>query len=166
VYGGRRCRRERWIWVVLFALLLHEIHRTVDGQGEDDLVQELRDTLRIGNNLGNHVFYAGHLIELSGFAQRDGFALTETHASAVVFVLDEMNRTLDEWLAACPSPTAITASDPTDVPPRSGGARTGPRRAARARPGRSPQLRCRVGGCNPSNRSGSAGRPAAGLTAA
>jgi hypothetical protein len=84
--------------LVLFALLLHEIRRAVDGQGEDDLVQELRHALRIGNNLENHVFYAGHLIELSGFAQRDGFALTETQASAIAFVLDEMNRTLDKWL--------------------------------------------------------------------
>ena len=84
--------------LVLFALLLHEIRRTVDGHAKGDLMQDLRAALRIGNNLENHIFYAGHLIELSGFAQRDGFALTETQASAIAFVLDEMNRTLDEWL--------------------------------------------------------------------
>jgi hypothetical protein len=63
-----------------------------------ELILELRDTLKLGNYLENHLFYAGHLIELSGFAQALGYQLAPEHHSAIGFVINEVNAILSDWL--------------------------------------------------------------------
>lgn len=65
---------------------------------DGELILELRDTLKLGNYLENHLFYAGHLIELSGFAQALGYGLSPEHHSAIGLVIDEVNATLSDWL--------------------------------------------------------------------
>jgi hypothetical protein len=82
----------------LFALLTDKARKVQEGAPLHDALGELRQILRIGVNLENHLFYAGHLIELAGLARLDGFALTKTQSNAVNFLLNETSRTLADWL--------------------------------------------------------------------
>jgi hypothetical protein len=86
------------IMLELFTLLMHKARQVQEGAPQHAALAELRQTLRIGVNLENHLFYAGHLVELAGLARLDGFALTKTQSNAVAFLLNEMNRTLVDWL--------------------------------------------------------------------
>ena len=82
----------------IFALILDKARRVQEGEREEVSLGELRHALRIGTNLENHLFYAGHLVELASLARLDGFELTDTQSNAVTFVLNEINRTLSDWL--------------------------------------------------------------------
>ncbi len=58
------------------------------------LLASLRNSLIVGNYFENHVYYAGHLIELAGFAAIQGYQVTPTHRAAMAFVVNEINATL------------------------------------------------------------------------
>jgi hypothetical protein len=64
----------------------------------DDLIEELRETLVMDRYLENHVYYAGHLIELAAFADSFGYRLAPEHRGAVAFVVNELNRTIPACL--------------------------------------------------------------------
>lgn len=63
-----------------------------------DLIEELRDTLVMDRYIENHVYYAGHLIELAAFADSFGYRLAPEHRGAVAFVVNELNRTIPACL--------------------------------------------------------------------
>ena len=81
----------------LFALLMDNI-RQARGGATTTTIERLRQVLRIGPNLENHLFYAGHLIELASLARLDGFNLSNSQTAAVNLVLNEVNHTLGDWL--------------------------------------------------------------------
>ncbi|MDX1121811.1 hypothetical protein GOL29_27990 [Sinorhizobium medicae] len=81
----------------LFAFLMNHI-RQARGGATTTTIELLRQVLRIGPNLENHLFYAGHLIELASLARLDGFHLSNSQMAAVNFVLNEINHTLGDWL--------------------------------------------------------------------
>jgi len=62
------------------------------------LIEELRDTLVIESYLENHCYYAGHIIELGMFAESLGYRILPEHQNAMVFVANELNRTLPAFL--------------------------------------------------------------------
>lgn len=71
----------------------------VEDGPEYGLVRELRDTLIVDEYLENHCYYAGHLIELAGFAEAMGYSIETEHRGAIALVLNELNALLPETLA-------------------------------------------------------------------
>jgi len=65
---------------------------------DDGLLREMRDTLVMGNFIENHIYYAGHLIEMAVFADLLGFDLRREHRAAIALVANELNRHLQHYL--------------------------------------------------------------------
>jgi hypothetical protein len=88
--------------LLLLGLILEEAKTLTATQRcpqSDSLIQEIRNTLVLGNYLENHCYYAGHIIELAAFAASVGYRVAPEHTSAMAFVLNQLNATL---LAALP----------------------------------------------------------------
>lgn len=87
--------------LLLTGLILEESRRWIDRKEsppEDSLLRELRDTLVMGLYVENHYYYAGHIVELAGFAEDLGFELAPEHRAAVCYVTRELNRLLPSYL--------------------------------------------------------------------
>ena len=65
---------------------------------KESLLLQLRETLRIGNFIENHCYYAGHLIELACFAQSLNYTIKTEHWNAMAFIIDELNSTLKTYI--------------------------------------------------------------------
>lgn len=61
---------------------------------DDSLITRLRVALRFGHLIENHVYYAGHLIELAGFALSLGYTLKLEHMYAMHYIINELNLTI------------------------------------------------------------------------
>ncbi|MCH9648209.1 MAG: hypothetical protein K0U98_08220 [Deltaproteobacteria bacterium] len=92
--------------LLLLGVILQQARRLLDtGRSlaeespESRLVRELRDTLIVDEYLENHCYYAGHLIELAGFAEAMGYPIEAEHRGAMALVLNELNALLPEALA-------------------------------------------------------------------
>jgi len=84
---------------ILFVLgtILSEVKSTIQARKlhrSNSLLSSLRESLIIGDFFENHVYYAGHLIELAGFAIAQGYTVTEAHQSAIAFTINEINSVL------------------------------------------------------------------------
>lgn len=60
----------------------------------DSLLVSFRNSLIVGDFFENHAYYAGHLIELAGFAAIQGYRVKSAHRAAIAFVANEINATL------------------------------------------------------------------------
>jgi hypothetical protein len=60
----------------------------------DGLLASFRHSLILGDFFENHTFYAGHLIELAGFAAIQGYTVTAAQRAAIAFIINEINATL------------------------------------------------------------------------
>lgn len=66
---------------------------------DDSLITRLRVALRFGHLIENHVYYAGHLIELAGFALSLGYTLKKEHFYAMHYIINELNLTIPSYLS-------------------------------------------------------------------
>ncbi|MEM7151671.1 MAG: hypothetical protein AAF799_02470 [Myxococcota bacterium] len=66
------------------------------------LVKELRDTLAVADRFEDHVFLAGHYIELAAFAGGMGYEISPLHRNAMVRIANAINRAMPAWLPRSP----------------------------------------------------------------
>lgn len=74
---------------------LQELSKAVEA---NSLISDIRSTLRLGNLIENHCYYAGHLIELAGFAANFGFSVKTEHWHSMIYIINELNATLPSYL--------------------------------------------------------------------
>jgi hypothetical protein len=87
--------------LLLLGIILEQVRELTTANKEakpDDLVHELRDVLVLGPFIENHFYYAGHIIELAAFADSFGYRIAPEHRSAMAFVINELNKTLPQYL--------------------------------------------------------------------
>lgn len=88
--------------LLLLGIILREAaDSAAAGKGVEpgSLLEELRDTLVLGNYVENHAYYAGHLIELGTLAEGLGYHIAPEQRSAMAFVVNELNRTIPAYLS-------------------------------------------------------------------
>ncbi|PFX12347.1 hypothetical protein AWC38_SpisGene23716 [Stylophora pistillata] len=88
--------------LLLLGIVLQEVRKSIENNfsvREDSLLFKLRDTLRFGHLIENHVYYAGHLIELAGFAASFGFKVKSEHWYTMNYIINELNLTFPEYLS-------------------------------------------------------------------
>jgi hypothetical protein len=77
------------------------LHRLATTRKTDaQLVEELRAKLILGRFLENHLFYAGHAIELAAFATIDGFVIDDLYIACMKRVFNRLNAILLDLLPA------------------------------------------------------------------
>jgi len=57
-------------------------------------LDQLRKALLIGSLLENHLYEAGHLVELASFAMRCGYSISPAHRNAIHLVFNHLNKAL------------------------------------------------------------------------
>jgi hypothetical protein len=82
------------ILLILAAIVNLSTSRT----GDEYMIASLRDSLCLGNLLENHLFYAGHLLELAAFASMLGYRISTTHCLAINYIANAFNSRIDSIL--------------------------------------------------------------------
>jgi len=86
--------------MLLLALVLE--HATDPMAAADELVHALRNTLAVADRFEDHVFLAGHYIELAVLAGGMGYEITDLHRSAMVRIANAIDRAMPAWLPRSP----------------------------------------------------------------
>ncbi|MCA9653464.1 MAG: hypothetical protein H6712_22905 [Myxococcales bacterium] len=93
--------------MLLLALVLERVadpERVEQDTAPDGLVTALRDTLAVAPHFEDHVFLAGHYLELAVLAGSMGFAISPAHRNAMILVANAIDRALPAWLPRSPFP--------------------------------------------------------------
>ena len=90
--------------MLLLALVLDRLEgSTVESDvAPGGLVKALRDTLAVADRFEDHVFLAGHYIELAVFAGGMGYEISPLHRNAMVRIANAINRAMPAWLPRSP----------------------------------------------------------------
>ncbi len=81
--------------IILIAVVLEESIQAIEnnkGLDPKSLIHELREQLVILDYLENHIYYAGHIIELASLAQLMGYEISEAQHNAIKFVMNSLNK--------------------------------------------------------------------------
>lgn len=93
--------------MLLLALVLERVSDPAS-VGEDiapgGLVATLRDTLAVADRFEDHVFLAGHYLELAALAGQMGYEVSPLHRNAMVRIANAIDRALPAWLPRSPFP--------------------------------------------------------------
>lgn len=81
----------------VFALIMELAGAVERGGGDRAALARWRNALRIGDNLENHIYYAGHLVELAALARMHGYTLRSSQLNAANYVVNATNRTVMSW---------------------------------------------------------------------
>lgn len=87
--------------LLLLGVILKEARKAAEQNRKlqpDDLIQVLRQSLRLGSLIENHCYYAGHLIELAIFAASLGYKIKKVHWLASIYIINEINNILPSYL--------------------------------------------------------------------
>ena len=93
--------------MLLLALALERLAdpRTVDSDtAPGGLVHALRDSLAVADRFEDHVFLAGHYVELAVLAGGFGYEVSPLHRNAMIRIINAINRALPAWLPRSPFP--------------------------------------------------------------
>lgn len=93
--------------MLLLALVLERVADPVQvgpDTGPHGLVTALRDTLAVADRFEDHVFLAGHYLELAVLAGSMGYEVCATHRNAMVRIANAIDRALPAWLPRSPFP--------------------------------------------------------------
>lgn len=94
----------------LMLLLALVLERVADPEGvagdtkAGGLVTALRGTLAVADRFEDHVFLAGHYLELAALAAELGYEVSPVHRNAAVRIANVINRALPAWLPRSPFP--------------------------------------------------------------
>jgi hypothetical protein len=86
---------------LLLGMILEEtVAFTVDKKQptEEALMFDLRKSLSMGNEFENHMYYAGHIIELACIAIDLGYKLNQEHRSTIAYIIKTLNEMLPVYL--------------------------------------------------------------------
>lgn len=89
--------------MLTFSLLLSQIEAVAAGDMAmaDSQIPALRKAMLIGTLMENHIYSAGHVIELAALSLRMGYRLTPAHIGAIHHILNHLNgcvvRSLDRF---------------------------------------------------------------------
>lgn len=93
--------------MLLLALVLERVgdpQRVTEDTAPGGLVTALRDTLAVADRFEDHVFLAGHYLELSALAGSMGYEVSPLHRNAMVRIANAIDRALPAWLPRSPFP--------------------------------------------------------------
>ncbi len=91
--------------MLLLALVLERVADPLtvsDDTAPEGLVRALRNTLAVADRFEDHVFLAGHYIELAVLAGGMGYEISDLHRSAMVRVANAIDRAMPAWLPRSP----------------------------------------------------------------
>lgn len=91
--------------MLLLALVLERVSDpagVADDVAPGGLVHALRHTLAVASSFEDHVFLAGHYLELAVLAGGMGYAISPVHRSAMVCIANVIDRALPTWLPRSP----------------------------------------------------------------
>lgn len=89
--------------IFIMALIMEEAlqaFRSGKRIDNDSLVAELREEIVVLEFLENHLYYAGHIIELASFAHLLGFKISDAHRNAIAFVINSLNEVFPAYMPA------------------------------------------------------------------
>jgi hypothetical protein len=93
--------------MLTLSLLIRQLELVASGaiKVEDSRIAALRKAMLIGTLLENHIYSAGHVIELASLTMRMGYPLSTTHIGAIHHILNHLNGAISRAFSTF-SPTA------------------------------------------------------------
>ncbi|UII31855.1 hypothetical protein LVD17_26555 [Fulvivirga ulvae] len=64
------------------------------------VASELREVIAVKEYFENHLYYAGHIIELATFAHLLGFKMSDAHRNAMIKVINQLNSIFPKYIPA------------------------------------------------------------------
>ncbi|MBL3659029.1 hypothetical protein [Fulvivirga sediminis] len=87
--------------IYLLSIILDEAIKAIDEKHdikEDSVAYELREVMAIRDYFENHLYYAGHIIELATFAHLLGFEMSNGHRNAIIKVINQLNTLFPKYI--------------------------------------------------------------------